>query len=138
MRVWQLFTSFWRKHTKDKQIDLAISTWQKAIALQENLNLLLDLANSLNNLGVLYYEQEKYIEAELFFQRTLALRQELLGEIHPHIASSLNNLAAIFASLRKYDEAEPLFTQALAMRQKLLGNRHLSVASSLNNRLFWV
>ena len=127
------YTLLAKAYSKDKQVDLAIATWQKAIALQQDLKLSLALAHSLNNLGILYCQQEKYNQAEPLFKQSLALGQELLGENHLDVASSLNNLAEMYSSQRRYEEAEPLFKQALAMRQKLLGDHHSDVAFSLNN-----
>ena len=127
------YTLLAKAYSKDKQVDLAIATWQKAIALQQDLKLSLPLAHSLNNLGILYCQQEKYNQAEPLFKQSLALGQELLGENHLDVASSLNNLAEMYSSQRRYEEAEPLFKQALAMRQKLLGDHHSDVAFSLNN-----
>ncbi len=126
------YTLLAKAYSKDKQVDLAIATWQKAIALQQNLNLSLDLADSLNELGILYCKQEKYNQAEPLFKQALTMSQELLGDHHPDVAGILNNLAALYHNQRRYEEAEPLFNQALAMRQKLLGDHHSDVAFSLN------
>ena len=127
------YTLLAKAYKKNKQIDLAIATWQKAIALQQNLNLSLHLAHSLNELGILYSQQEKHNQAEPLFKQALALGQELLGEHHPDISSSLNNLAELYRNQRRYEEAEPLFKQALAIRQKLLGDHHSDVPRILNN-----
>ena len=127
------YTLLAKAYSKDKQVDLAIATWKEAIALQQDLKLSLALAHSLNNLGILHCQQEKYNQAEPLFKQSLALGQELLGENHLDVASSLNNLANMYSSQRRYEEAEPLFKQALAMRQKLLGDHHSDVAFSLNN-----
>ncbi|WP_434684912.1 hypothetical protein [Pseudanabaena minima] len=48
------YTLLARAYKRDNQIDQAISTWQKAIDLQEKLNLSLELTHSLNELGFLY------------------------------------------------------------------------------------
>jgi tetratricopeptide (TPR) repeat protein len=127
------YTLLAKAYKKDKQIDLAIATWQKTIALQQDLNPSLDLAHSLNELGILYSQQEKYNQAEPLFKQALALGQELLGEHDPDIAFSLNNLAELYRNQRRYEEAEPLFKQALAIRQKLLGDHHSDVPRILNN-----
>ena len=126
------YTLLAKAYNKDKQVDLAIATWQKAISLQQNLNLSPDLAGSLNELGILYCEQEKYNQAEPLFKQALAMSQELLGDNHPDFAGILNNLAVMYQNQRRYEEAEPLFNQALAIRQKLLGDHHSDVAFSLN------
>ncbi|MEH1868354.1 MAG: tetratricopeptide repeat protein, partial [Nostoc sp.] len=91
------------------------------------------IAESLNNLAVLYYYQGRYREAEPLYIQALALRRKLLGEEHPDVAESLKNLATLYHFQGRYSEAEPLNIQALALRRKLLGEEHPFVAQSLNN-----
>ena len=61
------------------------------------------------------------------------MRQQLLGDNHPHVATSLNNLAALYYSQGRYTEAEPLYLEALDLYKRLLGDNHPDVAQSLNN-----
>jgi len=73
------YTLLARAYKRDNQIDQAISIWQKAIALQEKLNLSLELAASLNSLGILYDYQGKYRKAEPLYLRSLEIRKQQLG-----------------------------------------------------------
>ncbi len=73
------------------------------------------VAVSLTGLGLLYYSQGKYVEAEPLFKRSLAIREEVLGKDHPDVATSLNNLAELYYSQGKYVEAEPLYERSLAI-----------------------
>ena len=52
-----------------------------------------DVADSLNNLAVLYHDQGKYGEAEPLYQRALAIDEKALRPRAPDVAISLNNLA---------------------------------------------
>ena len=112
---------------------LAIEYFQKAIDLQKELGQELELANSLNNLALLYYSQGRYEQAEPLLVQALEMRKRILGEHHPDVANSLNNLAGLYDSQGRYEEAEPLLVQALEMRKRILGEHHPDVASSLNN-----
>ena len=77
------------------------------------------LAQSLNNLGLLYEAQGKYAEAEPLYQRALGIWEKALGPDHPNAATSLENYAAL---LRKTDrEAEAAKMEA---RAKAIRNRH--------------
>jgi tetratricopeptide (TPR) repeat protein len=96
-----LYTLLARAYERDNQIDQASSTWQKAINLQYNLNLSLELTASLNRLGILYCYQGKYSEAEPVFLRSLEIREWELGADHHDVATSLNNLAALYDSQAK-------------------------------------
>ncbi|WP_103670392.1 tetratricopeptide repeat protein [Pseudanabaena sp. BC1403] len=127
------YTLLARAYERDQEIDRAISTWQKAINLQEKLNLSLELANSLNNLGILYDYQGKYSESEPLYWRSLEIRERELGANHPEVSTSLNNIAALYYSQGKYSEAEPLYQRSLKIREWRLGLDHPSVAISLNN-----
>ena len=51
---------------------------------------------SLNNLALVYYEQGKYEDALLLYQRSLAIEEKVLGSEHPDTAMTLNNLAILY------------------------------------------
>jgi tetratricopeptide (TPR) repeat protein len=84
-------------------------------------------------LGLFYYEQGAYAEAEPWWQQGLSISISQLGQEHPVVADNLNNLAFLYDSQGRYSEAEPLHVQALRLRQRILGEDHPDVASSLNN-----
>jgi tetratricopeptide (TPR) repeat protein len=116
-----------------EELALAIQYFQKAIKLQEKLDLELELATSLNNLALLYNSQGKYEAAEPLYQQALELRKRILGENHPEYANSLNNLAGLYDSQGKYEAAEPLYQQGLELTKRILGENHPQYATSLNN-----
>jgi tetratricopeptide (TPR) repeat protein len=93
----------------------------------------LHIAASLNGLAALYVPQERYDEAEDFYQSALQLLRQFVGEIHPHIATTLNGLAELYRIQKKYSKAEPLHKQALQLRQQLFNELHPDVTISLNN-----
>jgi tetratricopeptide (TPR) repeat protein len=112
---------------------LAIKYFEKAIDLQEKLGQEIDLADSLNRLGVIYYYQGRYQEVEPLFCQALGIRKRLLGENHLDVATSLSNLGMTNNCQRRYTEAEPMLWQALGIFKRLWGENHHDVASSLNN-----
>ncbi|MCL1466882.1 tetratricopeptide repeat protein [Argonema galeatum] len=116
-----------------KEQELAIEYFRKAVALQKKLGLETDLSESLHNLANLYYSQGRYSEAEPLLLQGLELRKRWLGDEHPDVATSLNNLANLYYSQGRYSEAEPLLLQTLELRKRLLGDEHPDVATSLNN-----
>jgi tetratricopeptide (TPR) repeat protein len=61
-----------------------------------------DIAQSMNNLAVLYLSQGKYSEAEPLLIQALALWRKLLGEEHPHVAQSINNMAKLYYLQGRY------------------------------------
>jgi CHAT domain-containing protein len=67
------------------------------------------------------------------YQRSLVIREKVLGPDHPDTAKGLNNLAGLYDSMGDYSKAEPLYQRALTIREKALGPDHPSTANSLNN-----
>ncbi len=76
------------------------------------------MAQSLNNLAVLYTDMGRYAEAEPLHQRSLAIREKALGPEHPEVATSLENYAALLRQTARADEAERLEARAKAIRAK--------------------
>jgi tetratricopeptide (TPR) repeat protein len=83
-----------------------------------------DVASSLNNLALLYYNQGRYGEAEPLFQDALAMYQRLLGQAHPDVAASLLNLGALRHNQGRYSEAQTLLLQARPIYLSQLGPDH--------------
>ena len=92
-----------------------------------------DVAESLNNLALLYWNQGRYTEAEPLLLRSLAIREQHLGPEHLRTSESLNNLALLYWKQGRYTEAEPLYQRALTICEQQLGPEHHGVASCLNN-----
>jgi tetratricopeptide (TPR) repeat protein len=56
----------------------------------------LDIASSLNNIGLAYYSKNDYDEALKYYNESLKMRRVIYGNInHPDIASSLNNIGVV-------------------------------------------
>ncbi|MBW4472627.1 MAG: tetratricopeptide repeat protein [Stenomitos rutilans HA7619-LM2] len=96
----------------------------------------LDLATCLQLIANFYYAQGRYGEAEPPYRRSLAMREQQLGQNHPSVAESLNDLAGLYDAQGRYGDAELLFVRSLEIRQQQLGNDHLDVTQSLNNLAF--
>ncbi|MFO0148680.1 MAG: tetratricopeptide repeat protein [Microcystis sp.] len=92
-----------------------------------------DLIPSFQGLGMFYYGQGLYEQAELWCEQCLGVTRRRLGEEHSDVATSLNNLALLYQSQGRYTEAEPLYLEALDLTKRLLGDNHPHVATSLNN-----
>jgi tetratricopeptide (TPR) repeat protein len=92
-----------------------------------------DVADSLNNLALLYDSQGRYSEAEPLLFDALEMRKRLFTGDHPDVASSLNNLALLYNSQGKYSEAEPLYLDALAMFERVQGTNHPNTITVRNN-----
>jgi CHAT domain-containing protein/Tfp pilus assembly protein PilF len=92
-----------------------------------------DVANALNNLGILYAIKGEYAKAEPLYQRALAIRERALGPEHLDVAQSLNSLAILYYRKGDYTKAELLYQRSLSIYEKVLGPEHLDVANALYN-----
>jgi tetratricopeptide (TPR) repeat protein len=107
---------------------------KRALAIREEaLGPEADVAQSLNNLGELYYNEGRYADAEPFSKRALAIAEKAFGPEHLAVAICLINLARLYQDEGCYADAEPLFKRTLAIDEKTLGPEHPDVAVSLNS-----
>jgi tetratricopeptide (TPR) repeat protein len=86
-----------------------------------------------NALARLHTSLSQFSDAKIWYLRSLAIREEQLGEYHSDTATSLNNLARFYRVTGRYSEAEPLSLRSLEIIEKQLGENHPNTASSLNN-----
>lgn len=88
-----------------------------------------EVAETMNELGIVLVQQGKFQQAEPLLREALALQGE-----HDHLqqANTLYNLAELLYLRKEYPEAEQAFLQALNIRERVLGARHpLTVRSRL-------
>ena len=91
------------------------------------------LARLLNQTGSYLQERASYFEAELLYQRSLAIHEKALGPDNPLVARPVNNLALLYQVRGKHDQAEPLYLRSLQLREKAVGPDHPDVGQILNN-----
>jgi tetratricopeptide (TPR) repeat protein/predicted Ser/Thr protein kinase len=93
----------------------------------------LSRAHALNSLGAVLRSLGKYTEARERFERSLALRQKVLGPEHLEAVNSMANLAVILTDLGLPEEALRLHERVLELRGKALGPEHPIMASTFSN-----
>jgi len=91
----------------------------------------LEVAESLNSIGLLRRDQQQFDEAERLYREALNLRRELLGTGHIGLTSSLMNLGGLMLDRGRHDDANDLFREALAIRRRVRGSGHPDVAMCL-------
>ena len=89
-------------------------------------------ARCLDAFGAMRFEQSRVREALPLIRASLALREQHLGPMHPHVAASLNSLCTAHASNNEVSLAEDACERALTIRRQALGNRHPDVGFSLS------
>ncbi len=93
----------------------------------------LEVAQVLNDLGLLYVEAGDYQKAEAVLQRDLSIKEKKFGTEDARVAMSLNTLGLLYVEKGDYAKAESLLKKSLAMMEKKLGLENLDLAPVLNN-----
>jgi tetratricopeptide (TPR) repeat protein len=99
------------------------------------------VATALNNLGVLYRDQNKLEESGKALEESLTIRRQLAStkpDVYlPDVAMTLNNLAVLHSDLHRTDEARKAYEESLRIRRQMARTKPDAylpdVASSLNN-----
>jgi uncharacterized tellurite resistance protein B-like protein/DNA polymerase III delta prime subunit len=116
----------------------AESLEQKALQILKSLidENYIDLATTLNNIGVYYDSQRNYSESEALYQRALDLLKYSNNKDTINYAICLNNLAQCNLTLCHYKEAERLYKQVLKLRKRLQKNNHADIVECCNKLKF--
>ncbi len=90
-------------------------------------------ADAIESLSTAFGELGHHAKALPLHQRTLGIREKVLGPEHPDTVRSMNDLAHTYSRLAHHDKELPLKQQALAISEKVLGPEHPDTATSLND-----
>lgn len=116
-----------------KEYELAIECFKKAIALQQESDMEAELSISLNYLALLYKSQGRYSEAEPLYLQAVEIDRRSLPQNHPSLATLFNNLALLDQSQGRYSEAEPLSLQSVEILRSKLPENHPNILTVLEN-----
>jgi tetratricopeptide (TPR) repeat protein len=92
-----------------------------------------DLAQSYNNLAVVYNKLGEYEKALVLSQEALAIWEKVLAADHPDLAAAFNNLAVIYSNLGEYPKALESSLKSLDIREKTLPTDDPDLAKSYTN-----
>ncbi len=90
------------------------------------------VADSLENLALMYTLHGHYAKAELLYKRSLAIMEKSYGPDHPNVARSLGLLSELYLRQGQYTLVEPLAKRSLAIYEKAAGPDHFSLTLGLN------
>ena len=82
------------------------------------------VASTVNELGNIAYQRDRYDEAETYFRRILAIYQRIYGDHHYLIALATSNIATAFMGRKDYARAEGLFREAVRRYAETQGPNH--------------
>ncbi|CBJ33504.1 Tetratricopeptide repeat protein [Ectocarpus siliculosus] len=75
----------------------------------------------------------EFAEAEPLYDRSQAIRENVLGPEHADVATTLSGRAGLLERQGNYAKAESLYERSQAIRERVLGPEHPDVATMLNN-----
>ncbi len=113
--------------------DVAAEMFGEALVVRRRLcgNEHLDVARSLNYLGVVLGRQGKLIEAEAMIREAAGIQEKVLGPESAEVAETLGNLGIVLAKQDRVAEGEAAIRRALALQENALGREHAAFARSL-------
>ena len=93
----------------------------------------LEVAGLYNDIGVQYNQDNETIKSFFYLNKSLEIRQKIVGQAHPSTAISLLNLSSTYRDIQNFEKAFSLLEQCLNIELKTLGKLHPLVAVTLNN-----
>jgi non-specific serine/threonine protein kinase/serine/threonine-protein kinase len=87
----------------------------------------------LNDRALAQHLLRNYPEAQVLFDRSLAIRERTLPENHPEVASALSNSGYVRVKNGEYEGARLLLERALKIREDVLGPEHPMIVTTLQS-----
>ena len=79
------------------------------------------------------HQVDYYDRALDCYEKSLAIKMEMLGLDHPSTAMTISNMAAVYKNKGDLTRALEHYTRALTIRRKTLGDRHQDTATAISN-----
>ncbi len=112
------------------RLEQAESLFKAALAAAEDSENQLDVAICSEKLGELYFETQRYREAEPCFKRTLAIRDGMLKPHDDLVVAALNNLSALYFFEGNHELAEEPCKRLTEIYEQVLGPENPEVATA--------
>ena len=92
-----------------------------------------EASDAFHNLGLLYADQGKLVEAEEMYRRALDGKEKAWGREHTSTLDTVNNLGILYKDQGKLVEAEEMYRRALDGYKKARGPDHPTTLTIANN-----
>lgn len=91
------------------------------------------MATACHEIGYIYKAKGQLNTAMTWYNRSLAIREQIRGKNSPAIAETLNNLGELYAAKKEWKQAMDCHKRALKIRQKHFDSNSLEVTMSKFN-----
>jgi eukaryotic-like serine/threonine-protein kinase len=88
----------------------------------------------LNDMGAVYYLQQRFGQALEYQERARQIKEKTLGPDDPDVAVTLANIALVLNKLGRSAEALRMSDRRLRIHQRALGDSHPAMGDELSNR----
>ena len=90
-------------------------------------------ANILHNIGDACRQLARYGEAVQCYEKSLKIKDAVLGLEDPDTAATYNNLAGVYKAMGDYPKALEYYEKSLKIKESVLGTEHPDTATTYNN-----
>ncbi len=131
----RMFSVIGKTYHRFGMYDEAEELYERALEIREDLfgRTHEQIAESVNDLGVLMRARGNYDAAEQYLRRAVDMRRRLFKTDHNDLAISIEELGRVLRDKGELAEAEPLFREGLEMRRRIFGNEHHETVASLGS-----
>ena len=116
------------------QFEVALLHDKKALTLRERVleSDNLEIALSVNNIGISQYHLGRYREALEMLERAAKIRSRLWGEENPIVVEGLRNIGFVLRNLGRANEAVVTLKRVVNLSEKTFGKMHPETATAMN------
>lgn len=118
-----------------ERYDEAIKMFQESLSIRLEIygDMHLSVAESHNNLGIVYSLVDNTSEAEKSLLESLRIRRELVTEDDPQTAGTLNNLAELYREKKEFTSSMLFHEASVSSYRNSLGVNHGSTRNAIGN-----
>ncbi|XOV94234.1 MAG: CHAT domain-containing protein [Bacteroidota bacterium] len=120
-------------YTTNGNSELALQYLQKALAIRQKGSNQILVADSYNNIGRVYLNDEP-LQAIIYFNRALKIYTEQLGKTHPKVAVIYSNMAFANANQNNFNDALAYLDQVAEIYNTIYTSSHPNKAFTMNNQ----
>ncbi|WP_164169396.1 tetratricopeptide repeat protein [Ruminococcus flavefaciens] len=91
------------------------------------------LGKALNDAASIYQDNGEYKIAMEYYEKALAIHENVLGADNPNTAAVYNNIACVYQGLDNYNKALEYCEKALTICENVLGTEHPDTATTHHN-----
>jgi serine/threonine protein kinase/Flp pilus assembly protein TadD len=129
----QMLTVMGRVYQRLGTDDKAQAFLEEALALGRRVPANENLAQTLNDLGVLRMNRGDFPGAARLLGEALDIRRKLLGTEHVDVAVTVSELGRVYRNSGDAERAEPFVAEALRIRRKIFGEDNTETATTEND-----